>query len=269
MTTELDNFLWTAIEGALGAEKTAWLRGAPLSDVVGVPDLTLGDSIAHVASVARQKRAEHRKHASALRALGDVIGNPPREPERSFARKVAAAQKLRVIAGAALSPEEHVKVASARRQNDDEIFDAMLKLAANPLAGVAKSDFARNMAKGLALGTGAGVPLYFAGRELSEDASADFRDKALQTAAGIGGIASLSYGANRMMQNAAYKDRHPGKFAAFTEDPIGDRVIDLTATVYVDQFLAQVDQTEKVAELRELNRDYGVTLLCELESLTN
>lgn len=272
---DLDNFLWRSLEGGLGAEKVAWLREAPLSEIVGtnlgVPDFNVGDAIAHVAKTAHEKKANHRKQMSSFRALGELIGNPPAEPQHSFARKVASAQKLRDLAGLAMRPDEHVKVASARKVVDDQIFDEMLKLAANPLAGVAQSSFARNMAKGLALGTGATIPLYVGGNALSDDVSTDFRDKALQTAAGIGGIATLGYGANRMMQNAAYKDRHPDKFktAAFMADPVGDRVVDLTASVYIDQFLAQVDQTEKVAEIRELNRDFGVTVLCELERLTS
>lgn len=274
MSTEIDNLLWRAIEGAIGSEKTAWLREAPLHEIVGtrlgVDDFNLGDAVAHLGKTAREKKAFRQKTASALHALGELIGDAPAPPRPSFQRKIAAARKLRTLAQAHLSPQEHVKVASARQELDATLFDDMIKLATNPLMSVAKSDFARNMAKGLALGTGATVPLYVGGNMLAEDTAEEFRNKALQTAAGVGGIAALGYGANRLMDNAAYEARHPDKFkgAAFLEDPISEKVAELTATVYLDQFLAQVDQTEKVAELREVNRDYGVTVLCELEKST-
>lgn len=273
-----DELLWRAIEGALGTEKTAYLRYAPLSAITGAEDLTT--AVAAHSSAHHEKKAFWRTVGRGLQALDKVAAAPaedtrPYPPNTSIHQKIAVAKKARVLESA-LSGVESVKVAAIRREVDNDIFDGLLKAASGTLMGAIKSPEARALAEkvieggknlgskalqGAAVGTGLAVPLYIGGTALAEDAAEEARNKALQTAAGVGGMAMLGYGANRLMDNAAYHDRHKQAAA----DDTYEKISALTATVYIDQFLAQVDQTEKVAALREINRDYGVSLLCDLE----
>jgi hypothetical protein len=272
-----DELLWNAIEGALGTDKTAYLRYSPLSEITGASDLPT--AVAAHAGAHREKKAFWRTTGQTFRALDKVAAalpedNRPYPPTTSLQTKIAVAQKARLLEGA-LTGEENVKVASIRREVDNDLFDMLIKQA-NVLGGAIKNPAARELAESVveggkdlgkkalqagAVGTGLAVPLYVGGSALAEDATEEARNKALQTAAGVGGMAMLGYGANRMMDNAAYHDRHKQASA----DDLMTKISALTATVYIDQFLVQFDQTEKVAALREVNRDYGVSLLCDLE----
>lgn len=344
-----DELLWNAIEGALGTEKMAYLRYAPLSTITGARDLPT--AVAAHASAHHEKKAFWNTVGRGLRSLEKVAkasppDNRPYPPNTSLVRKIAIAQKARLLEQG-LEGSENVKIASVRKEVDKDIFEALIKQA-NVLSGAIKNPAARELSEsvieggkdlgkkvltGAALGTGAAVPLYIGGSALSDKATEDARNRALQTAAGVGGMAMLGYGANRLMDNMAYHNRHkqaewganelrvewkdyndgragsivaptgevlvPDAFSENTppeaiqaslqqvagllgkppeeilgpyaqnkqasSDDIFEKISSLTATVYIDQFLDQVDQTEKVAALREVNRDYGVTLLCELE----
>lgn len=364
----IDGLLWTALEGGLGHRKTAYLRYAPLSEIVGVS--TLPDAVAvHGASV-HDKKAFYQSLQSSFEALAQVL--PPQEKtampypvNTSFARKVAVAQKVRILERAS-EGEVTEKAGAIRRAVDIDVFDQFVKQA-NILAGVPDSPPARELGKrlkhrddstpptvsalepdaglgkaaglggdlgkkllgGAAFGTAMGVPLYLGGTALAEENAEQMRNKALQAALGAGVIGVGAYGAGRgidyaatekerdnqaarsvdmqraMLANtlAAQQAMNYRKYSAHAkaadcktdltepssvlEDSKGehwpsktkekapggevkleqheDKVARLMTTVYIDSFLSQVDQTEKVAEIREVNRDYGVTLLCALE----
>lgn len=312
--------MWQAIEGALGAEKTATLRYTPLHRLTGAS--TLSDAVAMHAITRREKKAFFKSVKTAAAAAPQV------ERQQSMPQKIATAMKARAIE-AHVEGEVAVKVAAVRREVDRDIFDSLMKVAkANILTDVSESPMARELGKkllgGAAAGVGLGVPLYAAGSALSEQNAEEMRNKALQAAAGVGLIGLGTYGAGRGMDYLAtererdnqaarsvdmqramlantlaanqamkYSSAGPDGKTDLTEpspvleeskgehwpsktkekNPGGEtqmeqeagKVAELMKTAYIDAFLEQVDQTEKVAALRELNRDYGVSLICDLE----
>ena len=264
---DIDNLLWRAIEGGLGAEKAAALRTRSLSELTGVTSISVG--MGKLATSAQTKKANWRKiHAGLKEAVALEKERPPVprgiHEGKSMERKLASARKLRVLeASDLLSDEDRVKVAALRGELDKEIFGGLVhtavgqtKTAANPLAGTptapaerwladAMKNGAGTLGKGLLMGTGAAVPLTVGGMAVADHSAEEMRNQALLAAAAVGGLGAAGYGIHSAMQ--------------------GEKLSTLTQTVYLDQLLSRVDQTEKVSALREMNRDLGVSVLLDLE----
>lgn len=264
---DIDNLLWRAIEGGLGTEKAAALRTRPLSELTGATSISVG--MGKLATSAQTKKATWRKiHAGLKEAVALEQERPPVprgiHEGKSMERKLASARKLRVLeASDLLTDEDRVKVAALRGELDEEIFGGLVhtavgqtKTAANPLAGTPTAPAERWLAdamkggagalgKGMLMGTGAAVPLTVGGMAVADHSAEEMRNQALLAAAAVGGLGAAGYGIHSAMQ--------------------GEKLSTLTQTVYLDQLLSRVDQTEKVAALREMNRDLGVSVLLDLE----
>jgi hypothetical protein len=156
-----DVFLWTALEGAIGAEKVAFLRDAPLHAVIGHYDrneeFTLAHAVGHVAKHAAYNRMENVAIRDGLQAL----------------RAVLSTEKTAAVG---------------------DILGTITKNKTLREAG-------KKMLGAGAIGTGAAVPMYAAGSMLSDKVTSDSRDKALQTAAGVGGMALLGYGGKKVIDS--------------------------------------------------------------------
>lgn len=85
--------------------------------------------------------------------------------------------------------------------NSGSILDGMRKIA--PTVG-----------KGMAAGAGAAVPLTAAGMYLSDKATDDARDKALQAGLGIAGLGAGLYGIHKMTQKPEHPMMHSMKYAS-------------------------------------------------------
>lgn len=286
------NLMWDALEGGLGQEKTAYLKKAKLNHVMrekvahahGVSlssDMTLGDAVGALAISWRKKKANHRKITAGLASLGKVLpsstektaeSNVPRlyPVNASTHRKIAAATKLRLLASVAKGAESE-KLAALRRQVDSDIVES-LKKEANVLSAFAKHPAARNIGKGVGLGVGAGVPLYAAGSALSgkvsDDANAvteNARNRALETALGVGATAVGTYGLGKGIEHLSNRGVLPEGQKIASLYPAEEN---FKTAIYVDALLSEVPETEKTAEVREMNQEFAVDLLCDALSKT-
>jgi hypothetical protein len=238
----IDGLMWRALEGGIGREKTAYLRNEPLSEIMGVE--TLPDAVAAHGAATHDKKAFYRSLHSSFHALAQILPEQektaaPYPVNTSFARKLAVAQKARILESAS-EGETTEKIAAVRQIIDEDIFTQFVKQA-NILSGVADSPAARKLNKrlknkggeaeaavsgqgleadlaksanlggdlgkkllgGAAFGTAMGVPLYLGGSALAEDHAVQIRNKALQAAAGAGLIGLGAYGAGRGIDYAA------------------------------------------------------------------
>lgn len=297
------DLIWGALEGGLGAEKTAYLKHQPLDEIVrnkiahdhGVevgPNITLGDAVGTLGISWRKKKAQHRVIQDGITALKSVL---PADTEKTASEaearlyprdastfhKISAAYKLRRLAPLARGDGAE-KIAALQQQVDEDIVESLKKEAR--LSAISKHPAARNMGKGLAVGAGAAAPLgvgaYMTGSALSDRFTEDARNRALETAAGVGAIGTGVYGIGRgidhmLEQRGADRNyermlNHQRQLLADQQRMLGKQAsvnenveTDFKTAIYIDSLLENVEQNEKVAEVRALNREYAVNLLCE------
>ena len=156
---DMDTLLWRALEGAIGTHKTAYLREAPLTSLLGHNDaeeeFTLAHAAGHIAKHAAAVRKENDAIFSGLQALSSVLG----------------VQKFAGVGG---------------------VLDGISKNEVLRNAG-------KSMLKGTAVATGASVPALAVGHHLSDQFTEDARNRALQTAAGTAAIGLGAYGLGQTM----------------------------------------------------------------------
>lgn len=258
---QTDEFLWTALEGALGAEKVASLRYAPLHEIVpdGRADFSVADAAGHIAKKASALRQERQSIQSGLKALNALGVTAKTATKTTLSEKIALAHKLR-IAEQYTDKNEAVKTASYRHALNEDIVNTIKQAAiGGVLDGVSKNPLFRDMGKKMlqagAVGTGLAIPGYAAGSALSDTFTEDARNRALQTAAGVGGMGMLGYAG---MQAMGGRDNEKMSSVNLGQVLPQEKAAHLATAVYLDELLDSVDQTEKVAGLRRLNREFIV-----------
>jgi hypothetical protein len=282
--TNLDELLWSAIEGALGTQKRAFLQNAPLTDMLGRDQsFALPHAMASIVASGTQKRAEIQAIRSGLEALGMVVKEASVPEPDSFLTKVAQAYKLRVLDPALYGGQKQA-AAQLRRALGSEIMETVkMATTGNVLSGIIQNPTLREAGKkmlgGAAVAGGAALPVYAVGSALSDKTTADARDRALQTAGGVAGIGLLGYGAKSLMdqagqdrtrdQNYAAMDAHRAKLSS--EKPSSEvyaamnieeeKIAHMATCAYLDVQLEALPQTHKIASLRDLNNEFLVDLL--------
>ena len=160
-------------------------------------------------------------------------------------------------------PEVFEKASMAKIMVDAEIFGILKQ------AGIA-SELGRKALTGAAYGAGVVLPValggsYLLGRAGDEtrESVADMRNKALQTALGVGAVGAGLYGLHHLANRGE-------KQASFQEEEVMELTEKLAAVGMIEEMLDGVE-TEKLsddaqklaAEIRAINRGYGVQLLHE------
>lgn len=298
------DLMWKAIEGGIGREKTAYIQSTPLNEIMrekvarehGIDiDSGMGmeDAIGAIAISWRKKKAQSNKVKEGLDALKDLTRSSQTEKtasddtielypkDASTHHKIAAAYKLRRLEDLA-EGENTEKLAHLRKQTDKDVIKS-LKKEANILGAISRNPAARNVGKGMAVGTGAAVPLYAGGSALSDRFTEDARDRALETAAGTAAIGVGTYGLGRtidhgleqraqsnnlqralkaqsqVQRSSSPSLREKGGSVGSAEN---GAVENFKAAVYLDELLGNAKNTEKVAAVRERSRKTAVDQLC-------
>ena len=204
-------------------------------------------------------------------------------------RSVSTSTQLEKIAESN-DPAVREKAIQVKIAVDAEIFD-FIKTALNP--------WAKKVLTGMAVGGGASVPAGLTGAALLHGAeekakrtATDIRNKVLQTALGLAGIGGGLYGLHRLSGGAPLgelidkvkgqgavpeqpsmqeQSMVPDQKQASDDSALLNDVIEKLATVgIIDALLDEVpdsvsDETKKLAaEIKILNRGYGVNLLYEI-----
>jgi hypothetical protein len=290
-----DELLWRAIEGALGAEKRAFLQNAPLTELLGGDArFALPHAMAAVAASGHRKHAENESIRSGLQALAMVSKEAQVAPAEPFLQKVARAHKLRILEPAFGGGQKQAAVQERRRLGAEIMETVKTAGKGTILDGIVSNPTLRDMGKkmlgGGAVAAGAAVPTAMVGSHLSDKFTEDARDRALQTAGGVAGIGMLGYGAKKLMDQAGEDRSRERNFIAadslnsnanarararagkFGSEKIAaevyasmnieeDKVAHMATCAYVDEQLAAQEQTHKVAALRDLNNEFLVELL--------
>lgn len=175
-------------------------------------------------------------------------------------RKSASLEKIAAV----LPSEEAAAVLIEKMANDSRVFDTA-KLAAMGMTSIvdAAKPVMQRVGKGLAYGAGAAIPLAMAGNYVADKATADARNRALETGLGLAGIGATMYGLHRATQP---------KTAADEGANIEDALKKLASIGYLDELLSGAcedkgvsESSKKLAtEVRLLNREYGVEILRNL-----
>lgn len=221
MTDDVHATLWRALEGALGPEKTAILREAPLDELVrnkvaedtGMNfqgTFTLPDAIVSIAARRRQKQAEYQRVRDGINALRALY--PERSKAASAERSnplieretlwhMVGAVKRAHISAQHVNEKTAAEIGVHREDVEDRIFNLLHK-EANAMRAAFEAAKNSNLAKGLAWGTGAAVPAVIAGRYLTEKGVEDAQSAALQTGGTLaaGGLAAA--GLYRTLKNS-------------------------------------------------------------------
>ena len=172
-------------------------------------------------------------------------------------------------------PEIFEKASALKIAVDAEVFELIKE------SGMA-SELGRKALTGAAYGAGAAVPAalggsYLLGRASDEtkETTEDIRNKILQTALGVGGIGAGMYGLHRLtgggpLNLGGNAPQVGEKRASYEEDHAKELVEKLATVGIVDEMLGNVDTTtlsedaqKLAAEIRIMNRGYGVQLLYE------
>jgi len=227
---------------------------------------TIQDAVALLGKQAYEQRATHKRIKNGLSALASLSESSKTASTQAalmpghLFQKVARAYKLEKLAELADS-ETRSALLDERRAVVDATYSQLYKeagvldaakssRAAEGLSEFLKSDAGSAGVKGLAAGAGLAVPGIAAGSYLSDKATSDARDKALQAAAGTAALGLTAYGIGRGVDH--FTERNASGSSCLE---------DLETTFYVDALLAQEPPSEKIAALRQVNRDYGMTLL--------
>lgn len=174
-------------------------------------------------------------------------------------------------------PEIFEKAATVKIMVDAEIFSMIKK------AGV-MGELGRKALTGAAYGTGAALPVALGGSYLldragdeTKETTEDIRNKVLQAALGVGGIGAGLYGLHRLVGGDPVDINQIGnalqgrkKQAAHDANDAEELVEKLAAVGMIEEMLDRVnvenlssDAQKLAAEIRIINRGYGVQLLHE------
>jgi hypothetical protein len=120
----------------------------------------------------------------------------------------------------------------------------------HPLAGKALA--------GGAVAAGAAVPAVIAGNMMSDHATEQARNRALEAGVGLAGVGATMYGLHHMVGG----NKTAGDEAADLEQALAK----LAAVGYLDEQLtkAAADGSPQALELRDLNREFGIEILRNL-----
>lgn len=260
--------LWSAIETALGAEKTAILRNAPLDELVRnkvAEDLgmdfqgtyTLPDAMVTIAAKRRAKVAEQQNIQAGINALHALYpeqtkhastspGNPLIERETLW--HMVGAVKRAHVAEQYADTKTAAEIAAHREDVEDRIFKLLHK-EAGAVADAVRAASKSNLAKGLALGTGAAIPAVVAGRYLTQSGVEDAQTAALQTAGLIGAGGLAAAGIYSAMKNRPQQQRptSPQVRSAYPQPGMAPRGrgVDPYAAQQAAQMLAMYGQRGK------------------------
>ncbi|HET6494843.1 MAG TPA: hypothetical protein VFH61_05710 [Thermoleophilia bacterium] len=278
--SDVEQLLWRAIEGALGSEKRAYLQRAPLTSIIGAgPGFALPHAIGAVSASGHSKHAEAESIRSGLQALALVAKEAQVTSEEGFISKVARAHKLRILEPALTGGQKQAAVQERRRIGTEVMHLVKEAGVGGVLDDIVKNPTLRETGKkmlgGAAVAGGAALPTYAVGSHLSDKFTEDARDRALQTAGGVAGIAALGYGAKKMMdagdddqsRGQNYRGYQKHSSAHIPAEVYGSLLIEpekiayLATCVYLDGCLASKEQTQKVAALRDLNNEFLVELM--------
>lgn len=299
MANELQEYLWTALEGALGRQKCATLRQTGLDDLVryklayhdGVEldSFTLPDAFAMHAMQWRKKKAQQRVSREGIQALKALY--PGSEKTASSRRKnplqvrntfwgwVGGVKKAHILEAVA-NQDQTEKIAHYRFELEDKIFGEFHTRAKalndgdytrTKHASSAK-ELAALAGKGLVGGAGAAIPLYIAGDYLADRKMEDAKQQALQGAMALGGIGLTGYGLwkRRQGQNNVSSQSTPSNNARrsssstspyYKVSSVQDPLQSLADVIHVDLDLENESNLQKKASLRREAREYGAWLL--------
>lgn len=188
-------------------------------------------------------------------------------------KSVDTSNNLEKIACAFKDDKEVFEKASAAKiLVDAEVFALVKK------AGLA-SELGRKALTGAAYGAGAAVPAALGGAYLldragdeTKETTEDIRNKVLQTALGLSGIGAGMYGLHRLTGGGPLLQAGMrGEKQASSDTGRVEELVEKLATVgMVDDMLNQIntssiseDAKKLAAELKIINRGYGVQLLYE------
>jgi hypothetical protein len=167
------------------------------------------------------------------------------------------------------------EVLAAKALNDLALFEAVKEAAINwgaarELAGKAMQ---HPVGKGLAYGTGAAIPAAAAGSYLigragdeARQTTEDVRNKALQTALGVGAVGAGLYGLHRLTQPS--QEAAPKQASAETDEILLEKLstVGFLDTLFVEQEKHGADESvrHEALECRMLNAEHGIDLLKQL-----
>ena len=184
----------------------------------------------------------------------------------SVTESVRASANLEKLASVTSDENEREELRALKIAVDAEVFE---------LAKQANAGLGKKLLSGLAYGSGAAIPAVLGGSYLlhrsgeeAKDATADVRNKVLQSALGLAGIGAGAYGLQRAFtppeKRAALEDL---KADAQAKE---DLVEKLATVALVEDDLSRVDMQPLSKEAQDLaanlvimNRAYGVKLLRE------
>ena len=151
-------------------------------------------------------------------------------------------------AAAAVAILEHIKTAG--------VIDGVRSVLSSPGA----KDLGRKALTGAAVAGGAAVPAVVAGNMISDRATENARNRALQAGAGLMGMGATMYGLHHLangQKQASAVDETFLKIAAvgYVDEQLGDMLEDPAATP---------EEKKLAAELKCLNAEYGVELFRSL-----
>ena len=296
-----EELMWKAIRGALGREKEAYLRKAPLNKVAanvaksryGVnvsDDFSIGDAVGTLAVSWRQKKAEHRRIRKGLTSLksmqqdGSVKTASSKSndydvypADASTFHKIAAASKLRKLKKLATTKEQPV-LDDLMREVDQDVLDSLKKEAEY----VEKQASARRSMADAATGA------FNRGKQIFNDRKGQLATGALvgtgaTVPAVVGGkhlINEAEESAQRTTEDARNKALQTA--AGTTALAVGGNQInnllnqgtkqasvngvnkDLMSAIYVNELLEYYPSNEKTAKLKEDSARDAVNILCKL-----
>jgi hypothetical protein len=164
--------------------------------------------------------------------------------------------------------EDLEQVLLAKRKADSSLFDLAKEASAldgirGGLSAAWNHPVAGKMLAGGAAAAGAAVPAVIAGNMISDHATEQARNRALEAGAGLAGLGATMYGLHRMTSNAK---------TAMEEDLWLTRAVEKLASIgYLDEILTQAlvnadtdSGRKEAADLRDLNREYGIEILRNL-----
>lgn len=299
MANEIQEYLWTALEGALGQEKCASLRETGLDELVRyklayhdgieLDSFTLPDAFAMQAMQWRKKKAQQRASREGIAALKALYPGSektasekeanPLQVRNSFWGWVGGVKKAHILEAVA-NAKQAEKIASYRHELEDKIFGEFHKKASAASEGVEAGlkwgdklkELASLSGKGLAAGAGAAVPLYIAGDYLADQKMEDAKQQALQGAMTLGGLGLAGYGLwkrNQGQNNTTYQDTpsNNARRANSQRNPyyklssVDDSLQKLADAIHVDLDLENESDLEKKASFRREIREYGAWIL--------
>lgn len=216
---DMDAFLWRTLEGALGAEKAAYLRTAPLSTIVTrkiaaeypgqeTPELTWPHAVRHIGEKHAFAKARWRmveQGIESLKTLAEegIYKRAALLPRGTLQRKIAARERI-LYTHATASGDEQVRIASVLGEYDRQLLEYLgperAKLASKAgllgdlgegLKSTYKAVKSDPVGKGALTAAGAAVPATAAGMYLTNNAEQKAKDMIPGAAAMVGGSSLL------------------------------------------------------------------------------